>query len=345
MSDTAVPVVQREVDFIPIEDLVAMTPTDISRVVMTGKFPQRRGPWSPDESFRLVTLINKTGAQNWVTVASFMGSRNAKQCRERYHQNLDPSLRHDPITEDEAAKIMDLYHKYGSAWARIAEQLPGRSDNAIKNYVNGLVNKTRRAEGRLAGQHPRPRTAARRRSSAAAAAAAASAALAATSLSTPSSGTPAVESPTFSDMAESDSGNNYSLSSSWGQFPANSGSQTYQRVSSEWYRPLSQSPELAHPHIHYAAPPTFRVSPFGQTQPHQNGYAQQHESWRPMSRSSEPSSTRRLSTDLAKFSVSSRRSSRDSNMFTPSPTLSASAASLPQGRKADPRMAIGNLLG
>lgn len=345
MSDTAGPVVQREVDFIPIEDLLAMSPKDISQVAMTGKYPQRRGPWSPDESFRLVTLINKTGAQNWVTVASFMGSRNAKQCRERYHQNLDPSLRHDPITEDEAAKIMDLYHRYGSAWARIAEQLPGRSDNAIKNYVNGLVNKTRRAEGRLAGQHPRPRTAARRRSSAAAATAAASAVVAAASLSTPSSGTPAVESPTFSDMAESDSGNNYSLSSSWGQFPAGSGLQTSQRTSSEWYRPLSQSPELAHSHIHHPAPHsrgTFRVSPYGQTQPHQNGYAQQHESWRPMSRSSEPSSTRRLSTDLARFSLSSRRSSRDSNMFTPSPTLSAT---LPQGHRADPRMAIGNLLG
>ncbi|GFP55190.1 Myb-like DNA-binding protein myb-1 [Trichoderma asperellum] len=345
MSDTAGPVVQREVDFIPIEELVAMTPTDISRVAMTGKFPQRRGPWSPDESFRLVTLINKTGAQNWVTVASFMGSRNAKQCRERYHQNLDPSLRHDPISEDEAAKIMDLYHKYGSAWARIAEQLPGRSDNAIKNYVNGLVNKTRRAEGRLAGQHPRSRTAARRRSSAAAAT---SAVLAATSLSTPSSGNSAVESPTLSDMTESDSGNNYSLSSSWGQFPASSTSHTSQRVSSEWYRPLSQSPELAQSHIHHAAPhghPTFRVSPYGQTQPRQNGYAQQQVSRRPMSRSSEPSSSRRLSTDLAKFSLSSRRSSRDSNMFTPSPTLSVSAATLPQGRRADPRMAIGNLLG
>ncbi|PNP48360.1 hypothetical protein TGAMA5MH_00644 [Trichoderma gamsii] len=343
MSDTAGPVVQREVDFIPIEDLLAMSPKDISQVAMTGKYPQRRGPWSPDESFRLVTLINKTGAQNWVTVASFMGSRNAKQCRERYHQNLDPSLRHDPIAEDEAAKIMDLYHRYGSAWARIAEQLPGRSDNAIKNYVNGLVNKTRRAEGRLAGQHPRPRTTARRRSSAAAAAAAPSSVLAAASLSTPSSGTPAVESPTFSDMAESDSGNNYSLSSSWGQFAASSGPQTSQRTSSEWYRPLSQSPELAHPHIHHPAPhshQTFRVSPYGQTQPHQNGY--QQESWRPMSRSSEPSSTRRLSTDLARFSLSSRRSSRDSNMLTPSPTLSAT---LPHGRKADPRMAIGNLLG
>lgn len=343
MADTAGPVVQREVDFIPIEDLLAMSPKDISQVAMTGKYPQRRGPWSPDESFRLVTLINKTGAQNWVTVASFMGSRNAKQCRERYHQNLDPSLRHDPITEDEATRIMDLYHRYGSAWARIAEQLPGRSDNAIKNYVNGLVNKTRRAEGRLAG-HPRPRTAARRRSSAAAAAAAASAVLAATSLSTPSSGTTAVESPTFSDMAESDSGNSYSLSSSWGQFPASSAPQTSQRTSSEWYRPLSQSPELAHPHIHHPAPhghATFRVSPYGQIQSHQNGYAQQQESWRPISRSSEPSSTRRLSTDLARFSLSSRRSSRDSNMFTPSPTLSAT---LPQGRRADPRMAIGSLL-
>ncbi|KAL7925276.1 hypothetical protein ACQKWADRAFT_283526 [Trichoderma austrokoningii] len=312
MSDT----VQREVDFIPIEDLLAMSPQDISQVAMTGRFPQRRGPWSPDESFRLVTLINKTGAQNWVTVASLMGSRNAKQCRERYHQNLDPSLRHDPISEDEAARIMDLYRRYGSAWARIAEQLPGRSDNAIKNYVNGLVNKTRRAEGRLAGQHPRLRTAARRRSSAAAAATVAAATVA--SMSTPSSGTPAVESPTSSDMAESDGGNNYSLSSSWGQFQ-----QPPQRTSSEWYRPLSQSPEPAH--VSHLAP-TFRVSPYAP---------------RPISRSSEPSSTRRLSTDLARFSISSRRSSRDSNMFTPSPTLSAT---LPQGRRADPRMAIGNLL-
>ncbi|PTB52556.1 hypothetical protein M431DRAFT_90588, partial [Trichoderma harzianum CBS 226.95] len=107
----------------------------------SGILEPRKGPWSPEESHRLVTLVRLMGPQDWVSIASYMASRNAKQCRERYHQNLDPNLRHDPISEDEARHIMDLYAKYGTAWARIAEHLPGRSDNAIKNYVNGLVNK------------------------------------------------------------------------------------------------------------------------------------------------------------------------------------------------------------
>ncbi|KAM0247014.1 hypothetical protein ACHAQJ_010014 [Trichoderma viride] len=348
MSDAPGHVIQRQVGFIPMEELVAMSSADMTRVVMrAGEVLPRRGPWSPDESCRLVTLISKTGAQNWVSIASFMGSRNAKQCRERYHQNLDPALRHDPISADEAEIIMDLYHKYGSSWARIAEHLPGRSDNAIKNYVNGLVNKNRRAEGRLAGQNQRPRTATRRRSSAAAAAA-----VVVTSLSTSSSsGTPAVESPTFSDMTESDSGNNYSLTSSWGQFSSGAGPPVPQGASPEWNRPLSQSPEFTQPLAHRHAShgqPAYGMSPLSQSQtfPLQNGYVQLQDSLRPVSRSSEPSSSRRLSTDLARYSLSGPSSHAPGQpAMLPSPALSASAAVLPLANRADPRMTIGNLLG
>ncbi|UKZ83588.1 hypothetical protein TrVFT333_011397 [Trichoderma virens FT-333] len=374
MADVAIPDVPMEVDFIPTEKLVLMSAQRLRSFVMRrGPQEARKGPWSPEESQRLVALVQVMGPQDWVCIASFMVSRNAKQCRERYHQNLDPTLRHDPITEDEAFRIMELYRKYGTAWARIAEQLPGRSDNAIKNYVNGLVNKNRRAEERQAShQH-----AAKRRGSAqsirSAASPSASHSLSASSSTalTPSSfGSRSLESPTFSDMTEADGGNHYALSSNlpWAQF-------TPHASPPRWHRPLAQSPELTHPKAHhhtlYQQPPPYEASPYGPPYG-QNGhnYIQQHDNWRPVSRSSEPASfldpaTRRPSTDLARYSISGavvREPTREVEMLdyelpriqppwagndVHKPMLLApeqSAIAAPPSHQADPRMSIASLL-
>lgn len=120
---------------------------------MTGRltpppFCKRRGPWSAAEDKKLLGLIDLCGGEknlNWVKISQLLGTRTAKQARERYHQNLKPSLNKSPITADEGRLIEQLVQKYGKRWAEIARHLNGRSDNAIKNWWNGGANRRRRA--------------------------------------------------------------------------------------------------------------------------------------------------------------------------------------------------------
>lgn len=104
----------------------------------------RRGPWSQHEDQWLVNLVARNGPHNWVRISQEIGSRSPKQCRERYHQNLKPSLNHDPITPEEGDLIEKMVAEMGKRWAEIARRLKGRSDNAVKNWWNGGQNRRKR---------------------------------------------------------------------------------------------------------------------------------------------------------------------------------------------------------
>ncbi|KAK0735597.1 hypothetical protein B0T21DRAFT_368120 [Apiosordaria backusii] len=110
----------------------------------------RRGPWSAHEDAYLMSLVQTQGPLNWVRIAACLTSRTPKQCRERYHQNLKPSLNHDPITPEEGAIIESMVQQIGKRWADIARRLQGRSDNAVKNWWNGSQNRRKRQDKRKA---------------------------------------------------------------------------------------------------------------------------------------------------------------------------------------------------
>ena len=118
---------------------------------MVSQDHQKRGPWSQQEDLWLLRLVHTTGAHNWVRIASVIQTRSPKQCRERFHQNLKPSLNHEPITPDEGIIIERLVGEMGKRWAEIARRLRGRSDNAVKNWWNGGMNRRRRLVGRREG--------------------------------------------------------------------------------------------------------------------------------------------------------------------------------------------------
>jgi len=102
-----------------------------SRTSRTSQLTGSKGPWSVQEDADLATLVGQLGAKKWSAIACRLPGRIGKQCRERWHNHLNPSILKTPwsehedrvILESHASQVSTEMHKHCDAQAATPSSL------------------------------------------------------------------------------------------------------------------------------------------------------------------------------------------------------------------------------
>ncbi|KAI2501629.1 Cell division [Fragilaria crotonensis] len=97
------------------------------------------GVWKNSEDEILKAAVMKYGKQQWARVASLLNRKSAKQCKARWHEWLDPSVKKVEWSRAEEEKLLHLAKLLPAQWKTI-EPLVGRTASQVQEHYEKLLD-------------------------------------------------------------------------------------------------------------------------------------------------------------------------------------------------------------
>ena len=108
---------------------------------------EKRRPWTGREDDLMTKLVQENGTKQWTIISEKLNQyfpnaiRTGKQCRERWHNHLNPGINKDCWELAEEIALFSTHANLGNKWAEISNYLSGRTDNSIKNHFYSTLRK------------------------------------------------------------------------------------------------------------------------------------------------------------------------------------------------------------
>lgn len=112
------------------------------------------GVWKNTEDEILKAAVMKYGMNQWARVASLLSRKSAKQCKARWYEWLDPSIKKTEWSRDEEEKLLHLAKLMPSQWRTIAP-IVGRTAAQCMEHYERLLDAAQQREGVTVSDDPR----------------------------------------------------------------------------------------------------------------------------------------------------------------------------------------------
>ncbi len=105
------------------------------------------GVWKNTEDEILKAAVMKYGKNQWSRISSLLVRKSAKQCKARWHEWLDPSIKKTEWSREEEEKLLHLAKLMPTQWRTIAPIVGRTAAQCLEHYERLLDQATRRGEG------------------------------------------------------------------------------------------------------------------------------------------------------------------------------------------------------
>ncbi|CAG0915920.1 unnamed protein product [Notodromas monacha] len=113
------------------------------------------GVWRNTEDEILKAAVMKYGKNQWSRIASLIHRKSAKQCKARWFEWLDPSIKKTEWSREEEEKLLHLARLMPTQWRTIAPMIGRTAAQCLEHYEYLLDQVQRKEDGEDGGDDPR----------------------------------------------------------------------------------------------------------------------------------------------------------------------------------------------